>query len=57
MQMTAEDYARYVELELQRGYAVNRKAVILRVDPRVKRNEPCVCGSGKKFKKCCGRVS
>lgn len=19
------------------------------------RNEPCVCGSGKKFKKCCGR--
>ncbi len=20
------------------------------------RNEPCNCGSGKKFKKCCGRV-
>ena len=19
------------------------------------RNEPCLCGSGKKFKKCCGR--
>ncbi|MBW3595844.1 MAG: SEC-C domain-containing protein, partial [Planctomycetes bacterium] len=22
--------------------------------PRVGRNEPCPCGSGKKFKKCCG---
>lgn len=22
---------------------------------RVERNEPCPCGSGKKFKKCCGR--
>ncbi|MGN5267109.1 YchJ family metal-binding protein [Aeromonas dhakensis] len=23
---------------------------------RVGRNDPCPCGSGKKFKKCCGRV-
>ena len=23
--------------------------------PRTGRNEPCPCGSGKKFKKCCGR--
>ena len=23
--------------------------------PKVGRNEPCPCGSGKKFKKCCGR--
>lgn len=22
--------------------------------PRVGRNDPCLCGSGKKFKKCCG---
>lgn len=33
-----------------------------RVDPRVTarsavgRNQPCPCGSGKKFKRCCGRV-
>ncbi|MBN1910542.1 MAG: SEC-C domain-containing protein [Pirellulales bacterium] len=26
---------------------------IHRVDPPVGRNEPCPCGSGKKFKKCC----
>lgn len=25
-----------------------------RVTPKVGRNDPCPCGSGKKFKKCCG---
>jgi len=24
-------------------------------DKKVRRNEPCPCGSGKKYKKCCGR--
>ena len=28
---------------------------IRRVQPKVGRNDPCPCGSGKKFKKCCGR--
>ena len=23
-------------------------------DPKIGRNAPCPCGSGKKFKKCCG---
>ncbi|NQV33400.1 MAG: SEC-C domain-containing protein [Phycisphaeraceae bacterium] len=23
--------------------------------PKVGRNDPCPCGSGKKFKKCCGK--
>jgi preprotein translocase subunit SecA len=27
---------------------------IRRTTPKVGRNEPCPCGSGKKFKKCCG---
>lgn len=26
----------------------------IRTSPKVGRNEPCPCGSGKKFKKCCG---
>jgi len=26
-----------------------------RKDPKVGRNDPCSCGSGKKYKKCCGR--
>ncbi len=25
--------------------------------PKVGRNEPCPCGSGKKFKNCCGRMA
>jgi len=27
---------------------------IPRVTTKISRNEPCICGSGKKFKKCCG---
>lgn len=26
-------------------------------DPKVGRNDPCPCGSGKKYKKCCGQTS
>jgi uncharacterized protein len=26
-----------------------------RVAPKIGRNEPCPCGSGKKFKHCCGK--
>jgi len=27
---------------------------IKREEPKLGRNDPCACGSGKKFKKCCG---
>jgi SEC-C motif-containing protein len=27
---------------------------VVRVEPKVGRNDPCPCGSGKKYKKCCG---
>ncbi len=27
----------------------------IRVEPKINRNEPCPCGSGKKYKKCCGK--
>jgi preprotein translocase subunit SecA len=30
------------------------KAPIRRTDPKVGRNDPCPCGSGKKYKKCHG---
>jgi preprotein translocase subunit SecA len=26
-----------------------------REEPKVGRNDPCPCGSGKKYKKCCGK--
>ena len=35
------------------GAAVAPKPII-RTEPKVGRNDPCPCGSGKKFKKCCG---
>ncbi len=35
------------------GSAVAQKP-IMRTEPKVGRNDPCPCGSGKKFKKCCG---
>ena len=28
---------------------------VVREGPKVSRNDPCPCGSGKKYKKCCGR--
>jgi hypothetical protein len=27
--------------------------VDVRTEPKIGRNEPCPCGSGKKYKKCC----
>jgi len=31
-----------------------KQAPIHREAPKVGRNDPCPCGSGKKYKKCCG---
>jgi preprotein translocase subunit SecA len=36
--------------------AASKKPVTVKRDrPKVGRNDPCPCGSGKKYKKCCGR--
>ena len=29
----------------------------VRGKPKIRRNEPCPCGSGKKYKQCHGRIS
>jgi len=43
---------------LERGPAPGREAgtpqTVRRDTPKVGRNDPCPCGSGKKYKKCCG---
>ncbi len=36
------------------GHAPTPSEPFRRSDPRIGRNDPCHCGSGKKFKKCCG---
>jgi preprotein translocase subunit SecA len=37
------------------GSTPERLEPIKRETPKVGRNDPCPCGSGKKYKKCCGR--
>jgi preprotein translocase subunit SecA len=32
-----------------------RQGTVVREQPKVGRNDPCPCGSGKKYKKCCGK--
>ncbi|GAA0701909.1 SEC-C metal-binding domain-containing protein [Paraclostridium ghonii] len=38
--------------ELQKAFKSTKTVV---KDDKIGRNEPCPCGSGKKFKKCCGK--
>jgi uncharacterized protein YecA (UPF0149 family) len=35
-------------------HPVRQRASVMQGAPKVGRNDPCLCGSGKKFKKCCG---
>jgi preprotein translocase subunit SecA len=35
----------------------DRQETVRRAEPKVGRNDPCPCGSGKKYKNCCGRNS
>ena len=37
------------------GASGPRKVMPAKAAPRVGRNDPCPCGSGKKYKNCCGR--
>ncbi len=41
----------------ERGPGGEAQAVGARVGGKVGRNDPCPCGSGRKYKKCCGRVA
>ena len=40
--------------EVQGGGAVQKVETYVHEGPRVGRNDLCPCGSGKKYKKCCG---
>jgi preprotein translocase subunit SecA len=45
-----------VEKEAYAGsQSSEKKAPVRRKEPKVSRNAPCPCGSGKKHKKCCGK--
>ena len=49
-ELIARDPGRFQQMELP-----PTKKQMLRQPPRITRNEPCPCGSGLKFKKCCLR--
>ncbi len=42
-------------LTFSSGDAPARKKPVKRAEKKIGRNAPCPCGSGKKYKKCCGR--
>ena len=57
--VTPTDLERYAEKEKKKltyssGKEPERNEPVKRTDKKVGRNSPCPCGSGKKFKKCCG---
>ncbi|AWT59339.1 MAG: Protein translocase subunit SecA [Candidatus Moanabacter tarae] len=39
----------------QTGEVELPKVTVRREGPKLGRNDPCICGSGRKYKKCCGR--
>jgi uncharacterized protein YecA (UPF0149 family) len=40
--------------EAAKGGEDHKVETVRRAEPKVGRNDPCSCGSGKKYKKCCG---
>ena len=50
----------YRHFEAQRmveGQPFDSVTTFRRTAPKIGRNDPCPCGSGKKFKQCCGRTT
>ena len=46
-----DDDLRQVIKDIQEG----KSPPIIRDEPKIGRNDKCPCGSGKKYKKCCGK--
>lgn len=42
------------ELRAENPEATPKVETVVHEGPRIGRNDPCPCGSGKKYKKCCG---
>jgi SEC-C motif-containing protein len=54
------EVARFVREEGRWAYAGQeeiRPVTVRRENPKIGRNDPCPCGSGKKYKKCCGAAA
>ena len=45
----------FSESELKKLYKEQKESTTIRKGKKIGRNDPCPCGSGKKYKQCCGR--
>ena len=45
----------FSESELKKLYKEQKESTTIRKGKKIGRNDPCPCGSGKKYKKCCGK--
>ena len=61
IQIRREEEVERIEEKQQRNYRLSRgeepeiSKTVRRSNPKIGRNDPCPCGSGKKYKNCCGR--
>ena len=52
---TEDEFLETVRTGKNTHHVHERQAPVVHQAPKVGRNDPCFCGSGKKFKKCCGK--
>ena len=50
-----DDNQEYKDEYEEEAFDYDSQQSIVREEPKVGRNDPCPCGSGKKYKKCCGK--
>ena len=50
-----EKKAKAAQAQQQSAMAAQTQQSVAGAQNKIGRNDPCPCGSGKKFKKCCGK--
>ena len=53
--MSGESARRQAQNSVMQTRTQSSTVTVRRSSPKVGRNDPCPCGSGKKYKQCCGR--
>ena len=52
----ADPQAEVTSSTIDHGAAIEVTSAPIRSGPKIGRNDPCICGSGKKYKNCCGAL-